>query len=415
MNREIFVQIASYRDPQLVPTLRNLVAMAEWPERLKFSIAWQHDENESLAEFSNDPRCKVIDIPFHESMGVCWARNLIQQSYDNEGYTLAIDSHHRFVPGWDKICIEMIHKLQASGHSKPLLTTYAPSFDPENDPHGRNENLTGMAFDRFSPEGAVHFKTVYLPKDLISPLPARFFSAHFVFTLGRFCRDVPHDPNYYFHGEEINLAVRAFTNGYDLFHPHKVICWHEYTRKGRVKQWEDDKQWHLRNFKSHQRNRRLFGMEAGEQDFGEFSLGSQRTLRDYERYAGVHFQRRAVQLPTLTNQPPSSENINTDDRSWEQSFSTSFSHVINLRSELMEENNDLQFLAFIYYDCSGQSLYRRDLSGEKLSKVLQQLAAADVYLQESNFPIFHNREPKNWVVWPFSRTRGWLKKIEGQV
>ena len=75
-------------------------------------------------------------------------------------------------------------------------------------------------------------------------MPARFYSAHFCFAPGSFCLEVPHDPNYYFHGEEISVAVRAYTWGYDLFHPHKIICWHEYTRKNRTKQWDDDKEWY---------------------------------------------------------------------------------------------------------------------------------------------------------------------------
>lgn len=411
----IFVQIASYRDPQLVPTLRDLVAMAECPERLKICIAWQHGDNESLEEFEEDSRCKVIDIPFHESQGVCWARNLIQQAYSNEDYTLAIDSHHRFVPGWDRICIEMIQELQASGNAKPLLTSYVPPFDPENDPLGRDKNVTAMAFSRFSPEGVVHFHPVYLPENVASPIPGRFVSAHFVFTLGCFCHDVPHDPNYYFHGEEINLAVRSFTHGYDLFHPHKLICWHEYTRKGRVKQWDDDKQWHLRNNRSFQRNRRLLGMEPGEQICGKFSLGCQRTLRDYEKYAGLHFQSRAAQLSTLKNHPPSHGNINMNDRLWEESFPSSFSHIINLNRDLIKPDDDWKFLCFIYHDLSGQELFRRDISGENLSKLLQQLSTTGTFAQELNFPIFHDRDPKKWIVWPFSRTRGWLKKIEGEL
>ncbi len=86
---------------------------------------------------------------------------------------------------------------------------------------------------------------------MTEPIPARFYSAHFAFTVGQFCKEVPHDPEYYFHGEEISIAVRAYTWGYDLFHPHKVIAWHEYTRKGRTKQWDDDKEWWEKNIKCH--------------------------------------------------------------------------------------------------------------------------------------------------------------------
>ena len=35
------------------------------------------------------------------------------------------------------------------------------------------------------------------------------------------------------------MTVRAFTHGYDLFYPHRVILWHEYTRNYRPKHWDD--------------------------------------------------------------------------------------------------------------------------------------------------------------------------------
>ena len=100
--KSIFVQIASYRDPELVPTIKNLIEQAAHPERLKICIAHQYseeDEWDNLDQFASDGRFIVIQIPHNESQGVCWARNQIQQHYKSEDYTLQIDSHHRFVKG----------------------------------------------------------------------------------------------------------------------------------------------------------------------------------------------------------------------------------------------------------------------------------------------------------------------------
>jgi glycosyltransferase involved in cell wall biosynthesis len=137
---KIFVSIASYRDPELLPTLRELIANAKKPENLVFSIAWQHspdDAWDNLDEFKDDPRFKIIDINYANSKGACWARNAIQQNYNNEEYYFQLDSHHRFVKDWDVECINMIKQLQKAGHEKPLLTAYIPSYNPENDPAGR--------------------------------------------------------------------------------------------------------------------------------------------------------------------------------------------------------------------------------------------------------------------------------------
>jgi len=62
-----------------------------------------------------------------------------------------------------------------------------------------------MNFDRFSPDGNVHFLPASIDdfKERTEPVHARFYSAHFCFTLGQFALEVQHDPDYYFHGEEI--------------------------------------------------------------------------------------------------------------------------------------------------------------------------------------------------------------------
>jgi hypothetical protein len=42
----------------------------------------------TLDEYRSDKRFKILDIPYQEAQGVCWARNLTQQLYDGETYTL---------------------------------------------------------------------------------------------------------------------------------------------------------------------------------------------------------------------------------------------------------------------------------------------------------------------------------------
>ena len=41
-NGTIFVQIASYRDPELRKTLEDILDKADNPDRLKICVAWQH-------------------------------------------------------------------------------------------------------------------------------------------------------------------------------------------------------------------------------------------------------------------------------------------------------------------------------------------------------------------------------------
>jgi len=146
VKNKIFVQIASYRDPELLNTIRDCLAKAKYPKNLTFGICWQRDEKETLSEFATDKRFRVLDVPFADSKGACWARHSIQQLYKNEDYTLQLDSHHRFVQDWDVKCIDTLKKLQEVGYKKPLLTGYIPSYNPTNDPAERVQEPWKMDF-----------------------------------------------------------------------------------------------------------------------------------------------------------------------------------------------------------------------------------------------------------------------------
>ena len=56
--KSIFVQIASYRDPELIPTIKNLIETAHIPENLKICIAHQYAEEDEWD--SQISRCRGI-------------------------------------------------------------------------------------------------------------------------------------------------------------------------------------------------------------------------------------------------------------------------------------------------------------------------------------------------------------------
>jgi len=415
---KIFIQIASYRDPQLPLTIKNAIENAKSPKNLRFGIARQFHEDDKfddLSEYSNDKRFRILDIPYNESRGVCWARHLTQQLYENEEYTMQIDSHMRFEKDWDKTFIDMIKQLQKKGHPKPLLTGYVSSFDPDNDPGARVREPWRMAFDRFIPEGAVFFLPETIPswQELKSPVPARFYSAHFCFTVGQFSKEVQHDPEFYFHGEEISIAARAYTHGYDLFHPHKVAIWHEYTRKGRTKQWDDDKEWGEKNRLAHLKNRKLFGMDGevyDEEYFGNYGFGKERTLTEYEKYSGLLFSNRAVQQYTLDkNYPPNPYDFQNEE-DWKNSFAQIFKHCIDVGySQVPEKDYDFWVVAF--HNSADETIFRKDADINEINGMMRD---PDGYCKVwREFQTSH--KPTYWVVWPHSLSKGWCDRITGNL
>jgi hypothetical protein len=285
----IFVQIASYRDAQLLPTIRDCINMAKDASRLTFGICWQRDETESLEEFANDPRFKIIDVPFAESKGCCWARSQIQQLYANETYTMQIDSHMRFVEHWDEKCINMLQDLKNQGYEKPMLTGYPPSFFPDREPQGRMQWPIKVEFCKFFDQGVIDLKPVRLDgwEAMTSPVPAKFFSAGFYFTIGEFCKEIPYDPQLFFRGEEITMAIRAYTHGYDFFHPHQIILWHEYTRLSAPKNHN-----YTLMVQGHKRTEAFLGLTEEKIDFGIYGMGSVRSFEDYQNLSGINFKAR---------------------------------------------------------------------------------------------------------------------------
>jgi hypothetical protein len=334
----ILVRIASYRDSELLPTLRNCIAKARWPRDLRFALCWQHDGTESLGPYAEDRRFRIVDVPYRESRGAGWARSLSAGLYEGEAFTLSLDSHHRFAEGWDERLLGM---MADAGSAKPILTSYPPAYRP-GDEASYEIWPNSLEFGHFSEGGMITRMPVAIPDhaSLRRPIRSRFYAAGFAFSIGRLVEEVPPDPEIYFLGEEDNMGVRAFTHGYDLFCPHRVVCWHEYGRADKPKHWDDHtdeadaaSSWSRLERRGQARFRRLFGLDPPDpaEDFGPFGFGSVRSLRDYETYAGLSFRLRAVQAHTLDRLPPPSPELFGTEAAWEGSLLRPDSSVVPAR------------------------------------------------------------------------------------
>jgi len=411
----IFVQIAAYRDPQLIPTIENLLKNAKHPENLRICVAWQHAEEDTWdvipEEYLNDKRFNFLDIPYKEAEGVCWARHKIQQEYKGERYTLQIDSHERFVPEWDKILIAMYKQLQHKGSKKPLITSYLPSFFPDKDPKGRTQEVWQMDFNRYTPEGYIFTFPSLLHgwQEMREPVPARFYSAHFAFTTGKFCEEVQHDPDMYFHGEEPSIAARAFTHGYDLYHPHRIIGWHEYTRDKGKRHWDDNEDWGERDAISHHRYRLMHEMDGevctpcAQRKLGKFYFGTERTLEEYEKYAGLRFRDRKVQQYTLDlNAPPNP--VIKDKEEYEVSLLAHFKHCLDVWDQHFKYD-DYEYWVVAFEKEDGTSINRQDVGPEEIERLLKEAEDGDGFVRI--WREYIGEYPYKYVIWPYSESQGW--------
>lgn len=409
----IFVSIASYRDPELKKTLEDLISNCEKPELLDIAIAWQHseeDEWDNLDEYQNDPRFNIIDIDYSTSKGVCWARNLIHALYTDQKYYLQLDSHHRFEKNWDRTLKDYLHYLQCIGYQKPILSAYLPSYNPKTEE--KLKEVWGLNIDRFLPEGPPFLRPYNINNwnELVAPFKARFLSGHFIFTLGSFVKDVPYDPNIYFHGEETSLAVRAYTHGYDLFSPHRPVIYHEYTRSGKQKHWDDSKEWGDLDLKSYERFRKLFGMDPGctpcqRKSLAPYTFGEVRSLVEYERYSGLKFETRQIHKDTKNNIAPP---IITD---YESGLLSIQKYCIDIHKPALPEK-DYEYFVVSFLDKHGNDIYRQDTTPSELSSLFSSKDDQFIHIWRE---YEYTELAHSWRVWPYSKSKGFCDRIEQEI
>ncbi len=296
---KIYVQIASYRDPDIEETINNMLHTADKPENLIVGVCDQYGpENHHLSIYDQD-NFRVMRFPFYVSKGLGWARSLIQTMYfDDAEYTMQLDSHMRFAPKWDTSLIQM---MKESGSEKPIISHYCPAFSKTDGTNLNYLNKSGvlkMYCLRFNKTGTVSFRAKHQAKEERTgkPVPSILVSGHFYFTLGKHIREYKYDPNLYFAGDEISLATRSWTRGWDIFTPTKNVVWHNYTREERICHWADQKTGYGKlHEESLKKLRQMLHGEDNGIDIGEFGLGEERTLEEFERISGINFADRTLE------------------------------------------------------------------------------------------------------------------------
>lgn len=365
---KIFVQIASYRDPELIPTIEDMIAKADNPDALTFGICWQYDSSEPIDIYDGDDRFNVSKHHYYESEGLGWARNITNKLWRGEKYTLQIDSHHRFVQGWDTIVLEDYNQALLFA-PKPIITTYCAPFNPQEDPSTWNPIPCLMSQYEFSADKLLMSMPWYIQdyKERNCVIKARTISGHFYFTDAEFINEVQYDPRIYFGGytEETSLSVRAYTHGYDMFSPYRTVMWHEYSRGYRVKHWDDHghKNENVkttsgeRDILARNLTRQLFRQEEHKIPEGRYGLGSHRTLHDYEVYGGFDFANCKIQDHTLqVKEPP-------NPLPWvDQFISTNHEYRLEWDVEFFknQEMQDFDVITLGVTDKFGTNIYRKD-------------------------------------------------------
>jgi hypothetical protein len=415
--KTILVHLPAYREPELIPTIKDALDKAKYPDRIHFGICRQFhpdDDFDNVDEFRDRKGFKVMDVPYDQAKGLPWARARINEDLlDDEDYVLQLDSHHRFNQDWDDVIIKMHDGLKNDGVKKPLIGGYLPLYEPTTDPVGRADCPWQAQYACFYPHGTIFIRPGELPgwRDATKPIRARFLSGHFCFGDAQWARDVLHDPEIFFSGEELNLSVRSYTHGYDIYHSHKMLIWHATMRTERdgILVW-DDKNKKGEDWWAHQITARakirqlLYGEDNGFDIKPEYGLGEERTVEDYENFAGLNFKNKLVQQYTIENKEPPNPDVSSNNP-WRMSF---YQSITLYRPDFKLDDYDFWHVAFD--DENGNAVHYEQFDENRIAQYLSQPG----HISWENF-FSVEKMPTKWVVWAHSKSKEWAERFEGNI
>jgi hypothetical protein len=236
----IFVAVASYRDPECLPTIEDIYLRAKYPERIRVAIVDQRVQGDASCSTPTVP-CKMLpeqvlckyghlidsmDVAAQIMVGPVFARHLAHRMYRGEYFAMQVDSHVRFVQNWDE---DIISQWGSTKNEMAVLSTYLSditnSIDSET--HGSlREARSIMCRAEYEWAGSLmeHVKygvqPTYKPRIKDTPLLNPFWAAGFSFARGHFVVQVPYDQYLpmVFQGEE----VRKYFSSMVCFHTETV-------------------------------------------------------------------------------------------------------------------------------------------------------------------------------------------------
>ena len=142
---------------------------------------------------------------------------------------------------------------------------------------------------------------------------------------------------------------------------------------------------------------------SSEQDLKNFSVGNERSIEDYKKYSGIDLERNILHVDAVDcKEPP----VSQDPNSWSLIKKKSIKKL-KWNADLVPEESDITFWAFFIKDCNENTIQRKNINVEKFPDIINKK------INEFEFEIeyYHPaQEPKSFVIWPYSKTKKWIKK-----
>eukprot|EP00474_Spongospora_subterranea_P010547 CRZ11005.1 hypothetical protein [Spongospora subterranea] len=307
----IFVSLASFRDTKCHSTLRSIFDKASQPERIFVGVVDQTklDETsddipcESLLTQPELSRVRLVRIDSNRARGPTHARYIASKLWNGEQYFTQVDAHSWFAPNWDSLLIANLVALPKPSFS--VITHYPPGSEGEllgtdvtwiceakhheQAPPGLFVQSQDVCRDQNKSPGLALNSNGKRTTCLSPFMGGGFFAADSGFLI-----DAPLDKYlpYIFHGEEVLIAARLWTSGWNLYTPAVNLVAHNYSP--RVKNVHvETPTWGPIGKQSEARARYLLNatipndVDFDRSEINDLGMGNVRRLNDYMEFAGL--------------------------------------------------------------------------------------------------------------------------------
>lgn len=291
MDEIIFISVASYRDPDLIKTIKSCYDNAKNKSLLFFSVFSQAEDSEHPdLSFIPDSQIRYVKTHWSESKGACWAR-CKSTSNLNGKYFLQIDSHSRFKNNWDELIVNNYKNAKNFWGDRIILTSYPDPFELNED--GSDKLIDYPLLKKLDAFWHGESKMIQAAHnwgdvvDVVNGDEIFFLSANCYFSLVDIVKELPYDELLYFTGEEPSLALRAYTRGIRLISPVVKFMHTNYNRPNSKRRlhWEDHNAWWEMNRDSY---KRLSLIMTGDQSLGEYGIKSPLLFEQYQKIVGIN-------------------------------------------------------------------------------------------------------------------------------
>ena len=223
----IFVSLVAYCDNELENTIKDLFEQAKYPERIFIGLVNQDDD----VYEPNNPNIRVINIKPEDSPGYGTCRRMCNDELrKDEKYYFQCDPHSRLAKDWDETLINLYNKKKG----KHIIVSTASSFDLEGNRRFKwyVYGIKGYHTNAII-EGKKETHRYNLPFDKDGLLKTNMFLAGCVFGESKWADDVSYDSNIFMWGEEFDLSIRTFGEGYTAYLMRDEVLWHLWGHQNR--------------------------------------------------------------------------------------------------------------------------------------------------------------------------------------